>query len=92
MWQFLQNDAQAWMRSRTLRDLYGRGGLYKAVFQVLEYYFHYVSDTGLEGHPGDLEAVFVFLPRLRGDSSPNQPTAESVLSLVSMRLSATTFA
>ncbi len=75
VWEFLQNDAQAWMRSRTLQDLYLKWHLYKAVFQVFEYYFYYVNDTGLQGHPNDLESVFVFLPRLRDDSAQTNPEA-----------------
>jgi hypothetical protein len=68
VWQFLQNDAQAWMRARGLRDLYYRHGFHRHVFQVVEYYFYYVNDTGLQGHQNDIESAFVFLPRARTDA------------------------
>jgi len=58
---FLRNDPQAWGRMG-LEELYAQG-LAHAQFRVAEYYLYYVADTGLEGHPYDIERVFVFLPR-----------------------------
>jgi len=56
------------MRARGLRDLYYGHRFYRHVFQVLEYYFYYVNDTGLQGHQNDVESAFVFLPRARADA------------------------
>jgi len=33
-----------------------------APIAVYEYYFYYVNDEGLQGHPHDLERVFIFVP------------------------------
>ena len=60
VWTFLRNDPQAWRRSE-VKGLYD-GGLRSAHFMSVEYYFLYVRDIGLQGHPGDVEKVFVLLP------------------------------
>lgn len=59
--RFLRKDAQAWRRG----DMDRRWALLDAAtheFAVAEYYFYYITDTGLEGHPEDIEFVFVFMP------------------------------
>jgi hypothetical protein len=73
VWRFLRNDPQAWRRLK-IDSLY-REGLRQAAFQVLEYYFYYVRDAGLEGHPHDIEKVFVFLPviPLPADTAGHSP-------------------
>lgn len=58
---FLRNDPQAWWRLR-LDSLY-QAGLDHASFNVIEYYTYYMADVGLEGHPYDIERVYVFAPR-----------------------------
>ncbi len=60
LWRYLRTDLLEWDRSgesewRTL-------GLEAEPFKVIEYYFYYVRDRGLVGHPHDIEFVFVFLP------------------------------
>jgi hypothetical protein len=60
LWTFLRNDAQAWRRSGVMR-LYDRG-LKSAHFTSIEYYFYFVRDVGLQGHPGDIEKLAVLIP------------------------------
>jgi hypothetical protein len=60
VWTFLRNDPQAWRRSKLSR-LYDQG-LQSALFFSVEYYFYYVRDVGLQGHPGDVEKLSVLLP------------------------------
>ena len=61
MWDFLKKDEQAWERE----DF---GALWPEVVQdsvefvAVEYYLYYINDNGLEGHPQDIEFVFVFVP------------------------------
>jgi hypothetical protein len=60
IWRYLQSDLLAWNRSsgsewRTL-DLEDKP------FKVIEYYYYYVGDRGLVGHPEDIEFVFVYVP------------------------------
>jgi hypothetical protein len=61
LWGFLRNDQAAWWRTG-LDTLYALG-LRDASFTVVEYYLYYLRDVGLQGHPHDIERVFVFLPR-----------------------------
>lgn len=61
LWRFLRKDIQAWRRfdmSRRWPELERE----RTAFKVIEYYFYYLNDTGLEGHKEDIEFVFVFLP------------------------------
>ncbi len=64
LWTFLKNDPQAWKRLGA-RSYYETGLRY-ACFGVIEYYFYYINDAGLQGHPNDVEKVFVFVPVERG--------------------------
>jgi hypothetical protein len=63
LWTFLKNDPQAWKRLGA-RSYY-EAGLKYACFNVIEYYFYYINDGGLQGHPNDIEKVFVFVPARR---------------------------
>jgi hypothetical protein len=69
--RFLRSDEQAWHRNpevdEVLRDL---GDDLR--FRVVEYYHYYVKDSGLEGHPQDIEFVYVFLPYRK--SKPEDPS------------------
>lgn len=62
----LNSDEQFWLRQeeylkkRTL-DYFERDS--NKVFAVYEYYFYFIKDFGLQGHPEDLESVFIFVPR-----------------------------
>lgn len=60
--RFLRSDEQAWRRINhdKLNEL-GKD----LRFRVVEYYFYYVRDRGLEGHPQDIEFVYLFLPYRR---------------------------
>lgn len=60
LWSFLRNDTQAWWRSKVWQ-LYDRG-LRDARFLSIEYYFYYVRDVGLRGHPGDVEKLAILRP------------------------------
>jgi hypothetical protein len=62
LWGFLRNDNVALKRTG-LNRLY-EGGLKDAEFAVVEYYLYYIRDAGLQGHPHDIERIFVFVPRL----------------------------
>jgi hypothetical protein len=64
LWTFLKNDPQAW--SRLGAEEYFNKGLRDACFLVVEYYFYYLRDAGLQGHENDMERVSVFLPRSEG--------------------------
>lgn len=62
--RFLMSDEQAWPRLRHLEP----DSVFKRFdFRVVEYYLYYVHDRGLEGHPEDIEFVFVFVPFVRRD-------------------------
>ncbi len=63
LWTFLKNDPQAWKRLGA--KSYYEAGLRYACFNVIEYYFYYITDSGLQGHPNDIEKVFVFVPSRR---------------------------
>lgn len=61
MWDFLKNDEQAWERSG-LADQWPASLQDQVEFISIEYYFYYINDNGLEGHPEDIEFAFVFIP------------------------------
>ncbi len=60
MRRYLKKDILAW--DRALKTRLGALHLLEHPFKVIEYYFYYVRDRGLVGHPQDIEFVFVFLP------------------------------
>ncbi|MGH7700009.1 MAG: hypothetical protein ACREMJ_05770, partial [Gemmatimonadales bacterium] len=58
---FLKSDEQAWARLQIDHSLAPL--LQDTVrIRVVQYYFYYVRDTGLQGHPQDIEMVFVLVP------------------------------
>ncbi len=67
----LYNDEQFWRR---LNRIYPDSSFYRyltnpsAGFDVFEYYFYYIADEGLQGHPEEIEFIFVFVPQ-----DTNQP-------------------
>jgi hypothetical protein len=68
LWSYLRSDPQSWDRFGldTLSAVVdGRPVLLKTVdeFRVVQYYFYYMADWGLQGHAEDIEFVFVFVPR-----------------------------
>ena len=61
LFRYLKSDEQAYSRigvhaplKETIPD--------STAFKVVQYYFYYVKDLGLQGHPEDIEMVFVFVP------------------------------
>lgn len=62
LWRFLQKDDQAWDRFG-MEDRWPADRRRSTVFNVVQYYFYYVNDVGVEGHPEDIEFVFVFVPQ-----------------------------
>jgi len=60
MRRFLEKDILAWKKTR--RTYVGSLNVLKHPFKVIEYYFYYVRDVGLVGHPQDIEFTFVFVP------------------------------
>jgi hypothetical protein len=60
MRRFLKQDIMMWSRAER-SDLHQLNLLQKP-FKVIEYYFYYVRDQGLVGHPQDIEFTFVFVP------------------------------
>lgn len=56
----LKKDILAW--DRASRTRIGTLDLLDAPFKVIEYFFYYVRDKGLVGHPQDIEFAFVFVP------------------------------
>ena len=58
--RFLKKDILVWDKYR--RTSLGSSGILQHPFKVIEYYFYYVRDVGLVGHPQDIEFVFVFVP------------------------------
>jgi len=67
--RFLKSDEQAWHRF----DHGFLDSLAKSLrFRVVEYYFYYVVDAGLEGHPQDIEFVYLFLPWRKEDPTDDQ--------------------
>ena len=61
MWSFLKDDEQAWEREDFAR-LWPDSLQDVVRFVSIEYYFYYINDNGLEGHPEDIEFVYVFVP------------------------------
>lgn len=59
MERFLRKDAQAWNRT-DLEAIWSRLG--NRALVVVEYYFYYLNDRGIQGHPQDVEFMFIFLP------------------------------
>lgn len=58
---YLESDEQAWKRFKDdtpLDDIIGP----RPEFDLIQYYFYYLRDFGLQGHPQDIELVSVFLP------------------------------
>jgi len=91
LWTFLRNDEHAWKRTRWLQGLPDAGVVEWTLddveqemrrrnqrFLVVKYYAFFVYDVGLEGHPGDLESVFVFVP----DSTAGSLVHQSNLRIV----------
>jgi hypothetical protein len=58
--RFLKKDILAW--DRTAEHSWRGLGFEVEEFKVIEYWFYYVRDMGLVGHPLDIEFVFVFVP------------------------------
>jgi hypothetical protein len=58
--RYLKKDILVWDKTRKTR--LGSSGILKHPFKVIEYYFYYVRDVGLVGHPEDIEFSFVFVP------------------------------
>lgn len=61
----LYSDEQFWHRLRDKHRTYV-DYLEKedAELSVYEYYFYYINDKGLQGHPEDIERVLVFVPQV----------------------------
>lgn len=64
MWRFLLKDPQAWHRN-DMATRWPRNLRERTPFKVIEYYFYYLNDAGLEGHQEDIEFVFVFVPTVQ---------------------------
>ncbi len=60
MRRYLKKDILGW--DRALKTKVGTLDLAEQPFKVIEYYFYYVRDKGLLGHPQDIEFTFVFVP------------------------------
>ncbi len=62
--KLLYSDEQFWHRLRERKPKKYLDYLEKpgSTCTVLEYYLYYVNDTGLQGHPEDIERVFLFVP------------------------------
>lgn len=60
MSRFLKKDILAW--DRASKTEIGSLDVLDQPFKVIEYYFYYVRDRGLVGHPQDIEFTFVFVP------------------------------
>ena len=60
MRRFLKQDIMMWGRAQ--KSNVSRHSLLDKPFKVIEYYFYYVRDMGLVGHPQDIEFAFVFVP------------------------------
>ncbi len=58
--RFLKKDILVWDKTR--KTYLGSLGILNHPFKVIEYYFYYVRDVGLVGHPQDIEFTFVFVP------------------------------
>lgn len=60
MSRFLKKDILAWDRAAQTRI--GSLDVLDQPYKVIEYFFYYVRDRGLVGHPQDIEFSFVFVP------------------------------
>jgi hypothetical protein len=60
-WRFLENDPLAWKRMWRQSSL-DPDTLAQLPLRVVEYYFYYLRDQGLVGHPDDREMVYIFVP------------------------------
>ena len=60
MRRFLKQDIMMWARAE--KSDVSKYDLLSRPFKVIEYYFYFVRDKGLVGHPQDIEFVFVFVP------------------------------
>lgn len=60
MSRFLKKDILAW--DRASKTEIGELDVLNQPFKVIEYFFYYVRDRGLVGHPQDIEFAFVFVP------------------------------
>lgn len=58
--RFLKKDILVWEKTR--RTYVGTLDILNQPFKVVQYYFYYVRDVGLVGHPQDIEFTFVFVP------------------------------
>ena len=61
LFRYLKSDEQAFSRISVhapLKEIIPD----TTAFKVIQYYFYYVKDLGLTGHPEDIEMVFVFVP------------------------------
>ena len=59
--KILFSDEQAWMRLN--RDIKSYLKNEEKSLLVFQYFFYFVHDQGLKGHPEDLEHAFIFVPR-----------------------------
>ena len=67
--RFLRSDEQAWDRLKR-REAMSLDSLFHGYeFLSLEYYLYYIRDDGLEGHPEDIEFVFIFIPYTRAGNA-----------------------
>ncbi|MCI0530432.1 MAG: hypothetical protein L0Y74_00550, partial [candidate division Zixibacteria bacterium] len=57
----LFSDEQVWMRMDKKMKSYFTSGQHK--MSIYQYYFYYIHDQGLQGHPEDLEHAFIFVPQ-----------------------------
>ena len=58
LYRIIRSDEQYWHRYGEKFEL-----KFSGFCTVYEYYFYYIRDKGLQGHPEDIEQVFVFVPR-----------------------------
>lgn len=63
MVRYLKNDLQAWNRLQLDHSFGPLLNPDSTAYLVIEYYFYYLRDRGLMGHPQDRERVFVFVPK-----------------------------
>jgi hypothetical protein len=61
LFRFLKSDEQAWHHIQVIDSITSVIPEHTQ-FDVIQYYFYYVRDLGLEGHPEDIEMVFMFIP------------------------------
>jgi hypothetical protein len=70
VWRYLRSDEQSWDRFgldtvSAVTDTANSPVLIRDVvqFRVIQYFFYYLGDWGLQGHAHDIEYAFVFVPR-----------------------------